>query len=339
LSPYDLDDFDLYEDQFNPLTTDRQSRRKRKPKANHVPKAVRAAIPDETPTDAGGWETTYTPSDFEAVWLIDSVRPFRDQSLIDDLLGRVKGGKEASVYRCRTHPEFAAREQLERVAAKVYRPRMHRSLSNDAMYRQGREVLSERGHAIKKSDGRVMRALGKKTSFGAQVAHTSWLMYEFKTLKALRLAGASVPAPHGVSENAILMTYYGDDSVPAPALNDVALERDEAHALFEDVLHNLDILLQTGFIHGDLSAYNLLYWEGAVILIDFPQVVQADSNPYAQEILARDIMRVCEYFQAQGVRCDAERVGARLWKRFFAKDARSLQADFSRLEVPPDERK
>ena len=67
---------------------------------------------------------------------------------------------------------------LELVAAKVYRPRMFRNLRNDKMYRDGRELLTADGkHG--KPDDRMIRAVGKKTAYGQQVAHTSWLMYEF----------------------------------------------------------------------------------------------------------------------------------------------------------------
>ena len=49
-------------------------------------------------------------------------RPLYDQGLITDVLARVRGGKEASVYRCQ------GREAGSLVAAKVYRPRRFRSL-------------------------------------------------------------------------------------------------------------------------------------------------------------------------------------------------------------------
>ncbi|HVO43069.1 MAG TPA: RIO1 family regulatory kinase/ATPase, partial [Aggregatilineales bacterium] len=155
--------------------------------------------------DVSQW--TYTPSRYESGWLVDSLRPFFDQSLIEDVLALVKGGKEASVYRC----EADHRTGSTLLAAKVYRPRMFRNLRNDKVYREGRELLNETGKIIDASDQRVQRALGKKTDFGAQVAHTSWLMYEFTTLRQLHTLGASVPQPFAAGENAILMTYVGDE--------------------------------------------------------------------------------------------------------------------------------
>ena len=42
------------------------------------------------------------------------------------------------VYRCEAHPSMG----VEWIAAKVYRPRQFRNLSNDAMYREGRHFLT-----------------------------------------------------------------------------------------------------------------------------------------------------------------------------------------------------
>ena len=140
----------------------------------------------------GGFRTTYRPGLFEESWLPYSLRAFYDRALITDVLARVKGGKEASVYRCEAHPVL----DVQFVAAKVYRPRMLRNLRNDKMYREGRAILKENGKAAKPNDHRFMRALNKKTDFGMQAEHTSWLMYEFTTLQKLHAAGASVPAPY-----------------------------------------------------------------------------------------------------------------------------------------------
>ena len=39
-------------------------------------------------------------------------------------------------------------------------------------------------------------------------------------------------------------------------------------------------------------------------------------NARAQEILGRDVERVCQYFAAQGVACDADAIAADLWARY-----------------------
>jgi RIO kinase 1 len=258
------------------------------------------------------FKMTYPPAKFEAVWLRSSLRSFFEQDLIVDVVAQVKGGKEANVYRCLAHP----RTGVELLAAKVYRPRQFRNLSNDQLYREGRQVLTGDGRPAKATDQRIMRALGKKTAFGVQVGHTSWLMHEYTTLGRISRAGGAVPSPVSANENALLMSYQGDARRAAPSLQEVRLGRREATPLFREVLRNVELLLQHGLVHGDLSAYNILYWEGEVTLIDFPQVTEVRSNRNSQFILQRDVKRVCEYFARQGISSDAVAIADDLWERY-----------------------
>lgn len=319
-----------YEALFDPMHIDRKARRKRKPQVRHTPKKdtgeVIAEIAQTTGLE-GGFETTYTPGPFESEWLLASLRDFFAQDYITDILAQVRGGKEASVYRCAATP--ATGEDI--VAAKVYRPRMFRQLRNDKLYREGRQVLDSGGHIVKNNDHRTMRAIGKKTAFGQQVAHTSWLMYEFTTLKALHAAGAAVPRPVAAAENAILMGYVGDVDVAAPMLTDVTLQPGEARRLLDEVVRNIELLLAHGYVHGDLSAYNILYWEGDITLIDFPQVVQIENNRQARAILERDVRRVCEYFAQQGIERSPEGLTGYLWNRYMGGRERDDLADLSRM--------
>jgi RIO kinase 1 len=112
------------------------------------------------------------------------------------------------------------------------------------------------------------------------------------------------------------MDYIGDMGSAAPTLNTVRLDLDEVKPLFERVLRNIELLLANRRIHGDLSAYNLLYWDGDITLIDFPQVVQPDSNPAAWTIFLRDVTRICQYFASQGLHCDAHKLATELWTSY-----------------------
>lgn len=302
----DLDAYFAYEEQFSEERSFRKPRRK----------TVQEELAEYTDSDEG-FKTTYRPARFEEGWLLSSLRPFFEQNLITDVLAQVKGGKEASVYCCQAHPALG--ETL--VAAKVYRPQRFRNLRNDAMYREGREILTSDGRAVKKTDHRILRAIGKKTDFGTQAAHTSWLMHEYVTLEHLHAAGAAVPKPYAAGENAILMGYCGEAYRAAPTLIEVSLEHDEAEPLYYETLRNITLMLEQGFIHGDLSAYNILYWEGAITLIDFPQVTNSENNRNARAILRRDIARICEYFARQGVTSDVDALYADLVSRYLAAEA------------------
>jgi len=253
------------------------------------------------------FEYTYQAARFEEWWLLESLGDFYEHKWIKDVLRRLKGGKEASVYLCRGSE--ATESAL--VAAKVYRPRSLRSLKNDGVYRIGRTDLDEDGNAlVKEAD---VNAIRKRSNYGEELRHTSWIAYEFNTLEMLREAGADVPKPYAMEKNAILMEYIGDDETAAPTLNAVTLDRDEARGLFDRVIFNLNLLLTRNRIHGDLSAYNILYWDGDITLIDFPQVVHLEMNPAAWTIFQRDVTRVCQYFASQGVKTNARKLAADLW--------------------------
>jgi len=250
---------------------------------------------------------TYSAARFEEWWLLESLGDFYEHKWITDVLRSVKGGKEASVYLCRSGPAI----DQPFVAAKVYRPRTLRNLKNDGQYRVGRTDLDAEGNAIVK-DG-DLHAMQKRTNYGEELRHQSWIAYEFQTLETLHAAGADVPRPYAMEKNAILMSYIGDFSNAAPTLNSVTLDPDEVAPLFERVFRNVDLLLSHQRIHGDLSAYNILYWDGDITLIDFPQVVPPEGNPASWTIFLRDVTRLCQYFASQGLRRDARKLAADLW--------------------------
>ncbi len=266
---------------------------------------IRASMADDV--DRQDFRFTYQATKLERDWLLSSLGDFYEQEWIDDVLRRLKGGKEASVYQCRASPTTGSAY----LAAKVYRPRRFRQLSNDSLYREGRPRLEAGGTLI--VDDRMAHAMRKRTRYGKQLLHTSWLEHEYKTLETLHAAGADTPRPYTRRDNAILMNYIGGPGLAAPTLDQVHLEPDEARGLFKRVIHNVEILLAHERVHGDLSAFNILYWEGQITLIDFPQVISPLENRSAFQIFQRDIQRVCDYFQRQGVEADPRALAFDLW--------------------------
>lgn len=273
---------------------------------------------------------TYKAARFEEAWLLDSLMEIKQNKWISDVLRKVKGGKEASVYLCKSGTAVDA----DYIAAKIYRPRSLRNLKNDQQYRTGRIDLDADGTALwKEAD---VNAVAKRTSYGEEVRHQSWIAYEFNTLERLHAAGADVPKPYAMEKNAILMGYVGDLSSAAPALIAVSLKHREAQLLFERTMRNIDIMLGQGRIHGDLSAYNILYWNGDITLIDFPQVVFPESNPASWNIFLRDVTRVCQYFSAQGVKCDALKLATDLWVSHGHKLFKEVDPKYLDPERPED---
>jgi len=275
---------------------------------------------------AGKFKFTYKAARFEEAWLLDALLEMAQHEWISDVLRKVKAGKEASVYLCKAGPGVDA----SLIVAKIYRPRSLRNLKNDSIYRTGRIDLGEDGKALWKDAD--VHAIQKRTAYGEQVRHQSWIAYEYNTLEELFAASADVPKPYALEKNAILMGFIGDFATAAPALSSVTLELAEAKSLFERTVRNIDIMLSHNCIHGDLSAYNILYWDGEITLIDFPQVVDPEANPAAWNIFLRDVTRICQYFATQGLKRDARKLAADMWTSYGHKitkevDPRDLDAE------------
>jgi len=71
-------------------------------------------------------------------------------------------------------------------------------------------------------------------------------------------------------------------------------------------------LTAAGLVHADLSAYNLLWWAGRLVVIDLPQAVEFVTNSDAYELLHRDLANVGEWFGRHGVPVDVEGLYAEL---------------------------
>ncbi|MDQ6644012.1 MAG: hypothetical protein M3Y76_06145 [Chloroflexota bacterium] len=227
---------------------------------------------------------------------------FFAEGMITEILYEVKRGKEATVYCCQAHPSTGA----ELLAAKIYRSRNNRGFKNDAIYQEGRVI----------TNGQLRRAVQNKSRFGRQVQFGMWVNHEFDVLTALYRAGADVPQPIARTQSAILMEYFGDRERAARSLQSSELSRMEARVVFDNLLRNIELWLAHNYIHGDLSGYNILYWQGQAKIIDFPQAVDPRFNSNALFLLTRDIEKVCQYVARFNLEYDGRRIAEHLWHKF-----------------------
>ena len=225
---------------------------------------------------------------------------FLAEGLITDVVRIVKTGKEASVHLCLANRSTTGEDLL---ALKVYHPLDRRDFRDESIYRDG-EWIEER---------RIRAALEKKTRFGREVQGGLWVSREWETLRALSASGAPVPRPVASTGDAILMSFVGDQERAAPQLRSIRPDPDEAQDLFEQVLRAVERMLYGNVIHGDLSAYNVLVWEGRTTIIDLPQAVDPRKNRHAPALLERDVQRICDHFGRFGVRSSPEALAADLW--------------------------
>lgn len=227
---------------------------------------------------------------------------------LDTELGILKTGKEADVFLVeRAVPDDPAQRVL--LAAKRYRDSDHSSFHRSGVYTEGRSTRNTRD----------TRALAKKSTHGREVAALQWSFAEFDALCRMWELGAPVPYPVQVSGTELLMEFVGDESgVAAPRLAQVRSDRAELAGLYDQVVELMRTFAAAGFAHGDLSPYNLLVHDGLVRVIDLPQIVDIIANPQGLDLLHRDCVNICDWFQRRRVESDAEGLFAELLAASYA---------------------
>jgi RIO kinase 1 len=228
---------------------------------------------------------------------------FASIGLITRIHATLTSGKEGTVYCCRAHP--STRRKF--LAAKVYREYAASDHMWSDTYFEGRERVLK---------AQVIRAISARTEYGKEVAKSLWVSAEYETLRMLYGAGADTPEPIALGERAILMEYIGNGAGPAPHLRGLNPTPEEAHRLYGQVLDNVACMLRNDVVHGDLSPYNILVWQGRAVIIDVPQAVDVRFNRSAFDLLRRDVTNVSAFFSAHGVRTDPDSVASELWDRY-----------------------
>jgi len=225
------------------------------------------------------------PALFSGDWLADA--PYEDLDL-----GVLKAGKESEVYLIsRTGP---TRTCL--MAEKRFKPRLQRGFRNDYLY------AGVWGEGSRHEN----RAIKKRTRFGQEHLHARWMTNEWVMLGRLHLAGVTVPPPVERVENGYRMAFIGDGDQAAPRLADVDLDLVTARHVWRELQRDIQRILDAELVHGDLSAFNVLWWHERPVIIDFSQAVEAVVHPAARELLRRDVERTAEYFRRQGVAVDLD---------------------------------
>jgi RIO kinase 1 len=210
---------------------------------------------------------------------------------LDELISGIKTGKEGSVFLGRNSDGF--------VAVKVYTDLRVRSFKRDAMYREGRFI----------GDSRIERAIEQGSQKGLDAHQILWVQEEFRQMKHLYDHGVRVPRAIAVSGICIIMEFIGDENgEPAPRISDLKMEKEEAEEAFRQAVHNLKLIVSSGRVHGDYSAFNILWHEATAVVIDFPQVIEFRNNRNANVFLERDVHSLCKSFSRQGVRVDSGNV-------------------------------
>ena len=203
--------------------------------------------------------------------------PLLHANLIDEVVGQLQSGKEAEVFVVLSEGEYRC--------AKVYKEANNRTFKQKTQYTEGRKVRGSR----------QARAMEKNTRYGRQERESEWQNKEVEALGLLAAVGVLVPKTHAYYEGVLLLEMVvAEDGSPAPRLNDVVITREQALDYHQTLVRQVVKMLCAGLIHGDLSEFNVLQSHTGLVIIDFPQVVQATANN-AFSILERDLKQVTAF--------------------------------------------
>lgn len=202
------------------------------------------------------------------------LKKYPDLKIIRD----IKSGKEATVVLIQVGNELRC--------LKIYN-RLSMATKGENIYLAGK-------HFRRSSE---KRATEKGNKFGKDLLKKLWIKREFYLLSKLFKAGVTVPKVFDYNQNSMMMEYFGDSSTPAPLIKDVALTKEQATVALDQLTSSIKTFYQRGIVHGDLSEFNILWWQDKPYIIDFPQAIDIRTNPNYMTLLERDIANVVKFFE------------------------------------------
>jgi len=141
------------------------------------------------------------------------------------------------------------------------------------------------------------REVTREREYTADHNHVSWLYTarkaaetEYEALETL-YPDVSVPRPVDQNRHAIVM-----EKLDGGELSRVRLESEQVVGVLDLVLEELAAAYRAGFVHADMSEYNVFVDESGITIFDWPQAVPTDHDN-ARELLGRDLTNIYGYFK------------------------------------------
>ncbi|KAM6920806.1 serine/threonine-protein kinase RIO1 isoform 1-T1 [Lycodopsis pacificus] len=198
------------------------------------------------------------------------------RGVICEINGCISTGKEANVYHAITSAGESRAIKIYKTSILLFKDR-DKYVSGEFRFRHG---------YCKGNPRKMVR---------------TWAEKEMRNLIRLQTAGIPSPEPKLLRSHVLLMSFIGNDNMPAPLLKNAALSESKARELYLQVLQNMRTMFQEArLVHADLSEFNMLYHNGDAYIIDVSQSVEHD-HPHALEFLRKDCSNVNEFFVKRGV--------------------------------------
>ena len=198
---------------------------------------------------------------------------FFNRGVLFEVHGVVNAGKEARIY-------WGKNREGKDLAVKIY-------LTSSAEFRKGMLKYIEGDYRFK----------GVKKDTRSLIY--TWAQKEFRNLQQAFQAKVRVPEPIAVKDNVLVMEFIGENGVHALSLKEQPPEKPSE--TYDRLLKYLALLYgKAKLVHGDLSEFNIMFWEGVPIIFDVSQAVPK-NHPLADELLLRDINNLNRFFGSHGV--------------------------------------
>ena len=140
------------------------------------------------------------------------------------------------------------------------------------------------------------REVMKEREYTADRDHVSWLYTarkaaerEYEALETL-YPDVSVPQPIDTNRHAVVM-----ERVDGVELSRTGLEPEQVVPVLDLVLDEMQTAYDAGFVHADMSEYNVFVTTQGVVVFDWPQAVPTDHEN-SEELLVRDVENIVNYF-------------------------------------------
>jgi RIO kinase 2 len=188
-----------------------------------------------------------------------ALHTFAERETVEGMGSSLGVGKESDVYEVQSYQPFALKFHREG-------------------YTEFREVNRER-------------------EYTADREHVSWMYTarkaaenEYEALEAL-YPDVSVPRPVDHNRHAIVM-----ERLDGVELERAALESQQVVPIMELILSEMATAYEAGYVHADMSEYNLFVDTDGITIFDWPQAVPA-AHENSDDLLGRDVENVVGYFQ------------------------------------------
>jgi RIO kinase 2 len=141
------------------------------------------------------------------------------------------------------------------------------------------------------------REVRREREYTSDKQHVSWLYTarkaaerEYEVLQAL-YPDVSVPRPVDQNRHAIVM-----EKLDGVELAKTKLDEKQVVGVLDLVLEEMAAAYEAGYVHADMSEYNVAVSEAGITVFDWPQAVSTDHDN-ARELLERDVENIVSHFR------------------------------------------